>query len=93
MLTDEAMCMLVTVFDYRFLLGASPPDSSTVIRFLLLCSSWVVPFQHFKISSRVGPLCVLNEFPSGPLHEVYVVSERETSIVLQAIVYKMCDYP
>ena len=41
---------------------------------VLLVSLRVVPFQHFKVSSCIGPACLLNLFPSSPFHEVYIVS-------------------
>ena len=45
----------------------------------------VPPIQYCKVSSNVGPGCVLLEFPFGYFHEVRVVSEGEASIVVQAI--------
>ena len=49
---------------------------------VLSVSLRVVPFQHFKVSSCVGPACLLNLFPSSPFHEVYIVSEGEAPVVL-----------
>jgi len=45
----------------------------------------VAPLQYSEVSSCVEPGCGLLEFPFGPFHEVHVIAEGQTSIVLQTI--------
>jgi hypothetical protein len=45
----------------------------------------VAPLRYFEVSSCFGPGCGLLGFPFGPFHEVHVISEGETSIVLQTV--------
>ena len=53
----------------------------------------VCPIHHLQVSSCIGPCWFPLVFPSSALHVLDVFSQRQTFIIAQTDVYKICHHP